>query len=692
MKQLAHLLLAALVLLGLPVQAQYSKSLYFNIGDAEFEMMYVQGGQFLMGTMPNALFLTRMPSSTEASRLTSEIRSFRDESPRHAVEVNSFYLGKYEVTQELFEAVMGYNPSNFKGPYLPVEQVSYTEALEFIQRLNQITGKQFRLPTEAEWEYAARGGQSSMGYPYPGGNEPMRIGWSKLNSQDESQPVGGLMPNELGIYDLYGNVWEWCSDWYNPVEYLWQLSEHYNRPKWVESDDQLVSWAQKDNMGDLTYYIGRTYYIGIGRPEIPDNTIWNQSYPNIIKNPQGHDTGEFRVGRGGSWADEGGEIHTAYRNFWVPDKKLSNVGFRLCLSYNNDNLGSWIPNQYIIDSVNSNNEIISTTSTHHIDILKNGGLVGAFSVAPGKQVHFSRGNLQYNPATLTWRFADHQTDYIGKSNLEYSDTYAGWIDLFSWGTSGYHKHTPTYYSTNNKNFGNGKDKNIDGTAYDWGIYNAISNGGNRSGRWRTLSAYEWHYLFALRPNAAKLRNMAQIGDVSGYILFPDDWIERGLDTLSQKGIAAVQPSTWRLMERAGAVFLPMAGICHFQSYTAALPLQVPENNTILIEGINTAYGTLMPQSSRSVQQSAETAEIDPETGRTISGSTSTNAEREFWKKVFYKEPVESDRLVGHYWTTTHYDEKNALKVSIILGYSAYIQPDQRSARCSVRLVTDITEK
>ena len=160
-------------------------------------MVFVQGGTFDMGA-------------------TSEQGSdaFNDEKPVHRVYLPSFYIGKYEVTQEEWVAVMGCNPSNAKGARRPVENVSWDDCQKFIKKLNAMTGKQFRLPTEAEWEYAARGGNKSNHYKYAGGNTPNSVAWCDLNSGSSTHPVGEKVPNELGLYDMSGNVWEWCSDWY----------------------------------------------------------------------------------------------------------------------------------------------------------------------------------------------------------------------------------------------------------------------------------------------------------------------------------------------------------------------------------------------------------------------------------------------------------------------------------------------
>ena len=136
-----------------------------------------------------------------------------EEKPAHEVTLSDYYIGQTEVTQALWEAVMGSNPSDSKGGNLPVERVSWDDCQVFIQKLNQLTGKQFRLPTEAEWEYAARGGRKSRGYKYAGGNNIDSVAWCDGNSGNETHPVATKQANELGIYDMSGNVLEWCSDW-----------------------------------------------------------------------------------------------------------------------------------------------------------------------------------------------------------------------------------------------------------------------------------------------------------------------------------------------------------------------------------------------------------------------------------------------------------------------------------------------
>ena len=160
-------------------------------------MVQVKGGRFQMGGTPE--------QGSDA---------YNNEKPVHEVTLSDYYMGKYEVRQSEWEAVMGNNPSRFKGADLPVEQVSWEDCHEFIGRLNALTGLSFKLPTEAQWEYAARGGSLSKGYKFSGSNDLEEVGWYGSNSGNYTHRVGEKQPNELGLYDMSGNVWEWCEDKY----------------------------------------------------------------------------------------------------------------------------------------------------------------------------------------------------------------------------------------------------------------------------------------------------------------------------------------------------------------------------------------------------------------------------------------------------------------------------------------------
>lgn len=176
-------------------KASYSNGT-LTVNGIKYNMVWVDGGTFRMGA-----------TSEQGSEIS-------DEKPVHSVTLSGYYIGKTEVTQALWQAVMGSNPSYFEGDDLPVEQVSWDDCQEFIRKLNSLTGQNLRLPTEAEWEFACRGGNNSRGYKYSGSNYIDNVAWYDGNSGDKTHPVATKSPNELGIYDMSGNVWEWCADWY----------------------------------------------------------------------------------------------------------------------------------------------------------------------------------------------------------------------------------------------------------------------------------------------------------------------------------------------------------------------------------------------------------------------------------------------------------------------------------------------
>ncbi|MBO7617140.1 MAG: hypothetical protein J6T22_08045, partial [Bacteroidales bacterium] len=217
-----------------------------------------------------------------------------------------------------------------------------------------------------------------------------------------------------------------------------------------------------------------------------------------------------------------------------------------------------------------------------------GAINGKFTInEDGDQVYFSQGNLQYQASTDTWKFADNQFDYVGSTNSSISSTYSGWIDLFGWGTSGYHNSSDPYNvnyqpwstSTSQVNssynyYGYGPstnmtDLNLTGTSanYDWGVYNPISNGGNTANQWRTLTRPEWNYVFNTRATTSGIRYAkANVNNVNGVILLPDDWSTStySLNNTNSSSVSfssnTLTASQWSTLEQAGAVFLPAAGI------------------------------------------------------------------------------------------------------------------------------------
>ena len=173
-----------------------AQNLKMKVNDAPIEMIKVEGSTFMMG---------------------DHNRQNEDALPQHRVTLSSYYVGRTEVTQQLWEAVMGYNNSTFRGIYRPVETIDYEEIETFLHRLDSLTGVKFRLLTEAEWEFAARGGVKSHDYIFSGSNELDDVAWTGNNNPTgQTHNVANKAPNELGLYDMTGNVWEWCSDYNGP--------------------------------------------------------------------------------------------------------------------------------------------------------------------------------------------------------------------------------------------------------------------------------------------------------------------------------------------------------------------------------------------------------------------------------------------------------------------------------------------
>jgi len=242
-----------------------------------FNLVFIQGGSFRMG-----------------SDKATDPYAFEDEGPLHDVTVRDFYIGQYPVTQDVWLEIVGENPSFFRGDRRPVERVSWDDAQVFIQKLNARTGKSrrpegwaYRLPSEAEWEYAARGGIHTFAASptgadggrrgaYSGGDQLKEVGWFADNSHSETKPVGLKAPNVLGLFDMSGNVWEWCEDdWHDDYE---------------------------------------------GAPK--DGTAW-------VDRPE---RGSYRVLRGGSWLNTAQDCRSAYRGNWPPDDRVIRFGFRLALA------------------------------------------------------------------------------------------------------------------------------------------------------------------------------------------------------------------------------------------------------------------------------------------------------------------------------------------------------------------------
>ncbi|MBR5323603.1 MAG: SUMF1/EgtB/PvdO family nonheme iron enzyme [Muribaculaceae bacterium] len=243
------------------------------------QMVYVEGGTFTMGATPEQ---------------GSDVDD--DEKPAHKVTLSSYYIGRYEVTQAQWRAIMGENPSKFTDYNNPVEQVSWSEAQEFCKKLSTLTGKKYRLPTEAEWEYAARGGKKSKGYKYSGSNNIEDVAWYKSNSGSKTHPVGQKQPNELGIYDMSGNVSEWCYDLYDSY-----TSSPQTNPTGPTSGSIHVnrggSWYDGARYCRVAYRCNHSVFPGNRRNylglrlvcEIENNEAKNVSTNNKVNTPNAHE-------------------------------------------------------------------------------------------------------------------------------------------------------------------------------------------------------------------------------------------------------------------------------------------------------------------------------------------------------------------------------------------------------------------
>lgn len=226
-----------------------------------FEMIDIEGGTFIMGAQKN-----------DESGYGYDSQAYQIESPVHIVTLNDYAIGKYEVTQAQWEAAMGYNPSTNIGKRNPVEGITWVQAQEFVALLNDKTGLNYHLPTEAEWEYAAKGGGLNEGFKYSGYSVLGACGWYYSNSESMTHEVGTKNPNGLGIYDMSGNVREWCNDWFD-------------------------------------YY---TY--------------------TDVDNPKGPDYGNMKINRGGSWTTPAINCRNTYRQTDSPNDASHDLGFRLALS------------------------------------------------------------------------------------------------------------------------------------------------------------------------------------------------------------------------------------------------------------------------------------------------------------------------------------------------------------------------
>ena len=259
-------------LVGVSYALTAQEDIVVTVNGVSFVMKYVEGDRFVMGAQS---------FGRQWANFDSEAAG--DETPPHYVTLSSFYMGETEVTQGLWEAVMGTTleqqrdnenpewPLRGVGADYPMYYVSWDDCQTFVEKLSGLTGRRFRLPTEAEWEFAARGGNKSKGDKYAGSKHMGLAGWYYMNSVSSSHPVKEKAANELGLYDMSGNVWEWCSDWYGRYDRVLQID------------------------------------------------------------PQGPDVGEERVLRGGGWAYYAPRCRVSFRYKFNPEHSNSSYGFRIVM-------------------------------------------------------------------------------------------------------------------------------------------------------------------------------------------------------------------------------------------------------------------------------------------------------------------------------------------------------------------------
>jgi hypothetical protein len=455
------------------VHIEISNNMNVIVNDVEFEMIPVKGGTIML-----------------------------DEKQET---VDDFYIGKFEVTNGLWNAVMGTNDFIYEYDH-PRSNITWADCQLFVKKLNQLTNKNFRLPTKAEWCFASNGGNRGRGYKYSGSDDSNEVGWVSGNSNNETHPVGTKAPNELGIYDMTGNVSEWCQD--------------YNKDGKDVGRVKLGLSYHKD-----TYNIGiskfETLYCGLRIAYSPNYANSSKGKMEISSNP------------------EGAAITIDGKDFGVTPFVFENAPGKYTVTISMDGYedatqtielkAGWIETT-IIDITRIKQQIVSDIKC-------------AFSVSDDVKVCFAKGNLQYQASTKTYRFAEHPWEVIGKGNEKKSPTYKNWIDLFGWGSGD----NPTMMW---------KDQ-PKSTFVDWGK-NDISNGEGK--KWFTLEHEQWYYVFVSRRTTCGVNYvLATVNKVKGVILLPDNWDMSiySLRTDAAYSSNMISQAVWEnTLEPNGAVFLP----------------------------------------------------------------------------------------------------------------------------------------
>ena len=546
------------------------KNFTCKVNGLSFDMIAVKGGTFTMGC------------TSEQGADCNE-----DEKPAHRVTLSDYYIGKYEVTVAQFEEFVGetgyktdaekagfsYMIKKIDGKGLwtevkgvnwrcdgqgnirkssennhPVMYVSWNDAKAFCEWLRAKTGQNFRLPTEAEWEYAARGGNKSRGFKYAGSNNRNDVDHNVSYNVEGSntEPVGSKAPNELGIYNMTGNVLELCCDWLGDYS-----NESQTDPIGADNGIKVIV------RGGAYIYIDKDLRVTRRMSEYPHTARIANGFRLAINPADTMDIMNYVANnvRGyvkfDSWPQKA-DVERNGRSWKTP--QLLNIAPNTPYTYTISKHGyeDTIINLNVQSRDTANIYVVLQRLRKERAEITNTNVVskGVFSISDNRKVHFAKGNLQYQESTNTWRIAEQPWEVVGNKNMYISlDSYKGWIDLFGWGNSG----SPTEIY-----------RSVDESPYDWGKNN-ISNGGGRT--WFTINAFELEYILSERNTHSGIRfAKGKVNGVNGLILLPDDWDGSIFNLQDANNLNAkftsnkISLDDWNgKFDQAGAVFLPAAG-------------------------------------------------------------------------------------------------------------------------------------
>lgn len=589
----------------------------FKVNKLKFDMVAVKGGTFTMGC-------------------TSEQGNDCDdnEKPAHKVTLTDYYIGKYEITVGQFEEFVnetGYKTDAEKNGWAymvkridgkgkwtkvdgvnwrcdgkgnlrkanennhPVMYVSWNDARAFCKWLKNKTGQNFRLPTEAEWEYAARGGYKSRGFKYAGSNTRSDVDHDLQydNEKSNTEPVGSKIPNELGIYNMTGNVLELCCDWKGDYS-----DESTINPIGVQSGSKNITRGGGYLYADKDHRVTRrtTEYPYVARIDNGFRLALNPADTmDIMAHIESTTNGYVDLN---SWP----KTVDIERNgmYWETPAVLGlTPGAVYTFNFSRYGYESATYDVEVASKDTTKLEVVLLRPNYEHATITNTNAVskGEFSIGQGFKVHFAKGNLQYKPSTEEWRIAEQPWETVGSKNKNVKNSnYKGWLDLFPWNGAQYL--AVWSYSVS-----------PDLAYYDLG-QSPISNGGGRT--WFTPSSGEWYYILFYRETSSGIRfTKGKVNGINGLILLPDDWDESKYNLKSTNDVSAkfnsnkVSSGDWtNIFEPAGAVFLPVTGmrdqlnVADVDSFGGYYASEVPANlwfeddkvEVILIENKYTYLG------------------------------------------------------------------------------------------------------